>query len=202
MKKILPIILLVLLSTTLLWGQKTFENKKFGFSMQEPKDWIVATNEELKKNLEKFDVTDENLAGMMKTDKGSILLNAFYKYEVAKKAGLIPKIQIDIRPRTTKDFQRFKTSITRSTESFKKYLENYEFIQEPKEIVISGIRSVVFIGKFTMKTQYGQEMKARARVYAIPYKNYFFQVNLVDGQVEEDNSELFDELVKTIKIGN
>ena len=45
-------------------------------------------------------------------------------------------------------------------------------------------------------------MKARARIYSIPYKNYFFQISMVDGQVEEDNSKLFDELVKTIKIGN
>ena len=193
---------MIFISTTLLWGQKTFESKKFGFSMQEPKDWIVTTDEELKKNLEYFDITNENLAAMMKTGKGSIMLTAYYKYEVGRKDGFIPKIQIDVLPRSTKDYQQFKTSITRSAESLKKYLEDYEFIQEPKEITISGTKSVVFIGKFTMRMQSGLEVKVRARVYAIPYRNYFFQVNFVDGQVEEDNSEFFDKLMKTIKIGN
>lgn len=170
--------------------------------MREPENWIVTTNEELKNNLELFDITDEKLSEMAKASKGSILLTAYYKYEISKKQGLIPKIQVDIRPKNTKDFQQFKTSLTRSAESFKKYFEDYEFIQEPKEIIISKVKSVFFIGKFTLKTQDGQEIKVRTRVYAIPYKNYFFQVNLVDGQIEEDNSKLFDELINTIKIGN
>jgi hypothetical protein len=202
MKKILPVILLILISTNVICGQKTFENKKFGFSMREPENWIAANSEEIKKNLEKIEMSDEKFAEMLKTGKSAILLTAYYKYDVKKKEGLIPKVQVDISPNKTKDFQQFKSSITKSAESFKKYFEDHEFIQEPKEIVISGINSVYFIGKFTIKTQYGQEMKVRSRVYAIPYKNYFFQVNLVDGQVEEDNSKLFDELIKTVKIGN
>jgi hypothetical protein len=201
MKKILPLILLILISAAVICGQKTFENKKFGFSMHEPENWMVANSEEIKKNLENFDISEEKLEEMWKTAKGSILLTAYYKYDPEKKAGLIPKIQIDIRPNPTKNFQHFKTSITKSVENFKKYFEAYEFIQEPKEIVVSGINSVFSISKFTIKSMDGQEIKVRARVYAIPYKNYFFQVNLVDGQVEEDNSKLFDELVKTIKIG-
>lgn len=201
MKKFLPIILLILLSATVMWGQKTFENKKFGFSMQEPKGWVIATSEELKENLENFEITDEKLAGMLKTGKQAILLTAYYKYETDEKEGLIPKIQIDILPNKTKDYNHFKTSITRSAENLKKYFDDFEVIQEPTEIEISGIKSIVHIGKFSMKMLDGQILKARARVYAIPYKNYFFQVNMVDGQVEENNSALFDELVKTIKIG-
>lgn len=202
MKKILPLILLILISSAALYGQKTFENKKFGFSMREPENWLVAGNEELKKNLENFDISDEKLEGMLKTAQGTLLLTAYYKYDTEVKEGLIPKIQIDIRPNKTKDFLHFKTSLTKSAENFKKYFEDFEFIQEPKEIVVSGIKSVFFICKFTMKLQDGQQLKVRARVYSIPYKNYFFQVNFTDGQVEEDNSKLFDELVKTIKIGN
>ena len=49
--------------------------------------------------------------------------------------------------------------------------------------------------------QYGEEMKVRSRTYAIPYKNYFFQVNFTDGQIEEDCSTLFEKLLSTIKIG-
>ncbi len=36
---------------------------------------------------------------------------------------------------------------------------------------------------------------------AIPYKDYFFQVNFTDGQNGEDCNKEFDALVKTIRIG-
>lgn len=202
MKKIISVISLFLFSTSMLWGQQTFENKKIGFAMQEPKGWIVASNEELKKNIELLDLSEELLEQAAKTGKSTILLTAYYKYKASKTKGVNPKIQVDIRPKNTKDFQQFKFSITQSAESLKKYFENYEFIEEPNEIEISGIKSIGFVGKFTMKTQNGQELKVRARIYAIPYKSYFFQVNLVDDELGEDNSKLFDELVKTIKIGN
>jgi len=52
-----------------------------------------------------------------------------------------------------------------------------------------------------MKTQFNQILKVRSRAYAIPQKSYFFQINFTDGQIEEDCTKEFDELVKTIKIG-
>lgn len=201
MKKILRITLLILFSASLLWGQKTFDNKKFGFSMQEPKDWIIVGKPELIKNLEKFDLTEAELAKLIKNSRGSIPIIAYIKYDPAKKAGLIPKIQIDVRANNTKNFPQFKTALTQFTQSLKVIFEGFEFIQEPKEIEVAGIKSVMFIGRFTLKTQEGDELKVRSRVLSIPYKNYFFQVNLIDGQIEEDNSELFDEIIKTIKIG-
>lgn len=201
-KKLVSSTFLILFFTGLLFGQKVFENKKFGFSMREPENWIVLTDAELKKNLDKFDITEEKLKGIFQTSRGTILLTAYAKYEATKKAGLIPKVQVDIRPNGTKNFKQFKASLTRSAENIGKLLEDYEFVQSPEEITVSGIRSVVLTTKFSITMQDGQELKVRARVYGIPYKSYFFQVNMVDGQSEEDNSELFDELAKTIKIGS
>jgi hypothetical protein len=202
MKKLSPIILLILLSTTLLWGQKTFENKKFGFSMQAPKNWLVIENSELTKNLEKLDLTEADVANLLKNSKTSISLTAYVKYDFKLKSGLIPKIQIDVRLNKAKNLLQFKTAAIQTANDFKKIFGGFEFIQEPKEIEISGIKSVSFIGKFTLKTQKGAELKVKSRVLAIPYKNYFFQITMVDGQVEENNSKLFDEIIETIKIGN
>ena len=203
MKKTLPIITLILISATLVFGQAVFTNKKIGFSMQEPKNWFVITNEQLKENLQNFEIPEKVLAESAKTSKTTVLLTAYVKYESRKNSELNPKIQIDIRPNPTKDFQKFESSVIRNAEVVGKAFENFEFIQKPSETVVSGIKSMFFIGKFSIKTQgNGRELKVRVRVYAIPYKNYFFQVNFVDGQIEEDNSKLFDELLKTIKIGD
>ena len=200
MKKILFLLILVT-SQISIYGQKTFVNKAYDFQIQEPDKWIEANNSELLKNIEKFELDEENLSKLISNNKGSLLLTSFYKYNPKTHSGLIPTIQINIRLKGGSNFEQFKSVITESSKSFKKYFEDFTYIIEPNEIEISGIRSVYFVGKFTMKTQNGQEMKVRSRTYAIPYKNYFFQLNFTDGQTGEDCNVEFDKLVKTIKIG-
>jgi hypothetical protein len=185
----------------MVYSQKKFENKQYEFEIQEPENWIEASNKVLLKNLEKFDVNEENLNKLISDNKGSLLLNSFYKYDPKTHAGIIPTIQINVRSKGKNDFEQFKSGMTQSANSFKKYFADFEFIKEVTEIEISGIKCVYFIGKFTMKTQNGQELKVRSRTYAIPYKNYFFQLNFTDGQTGEDCTKEFDDLIKTIKIG-
>lgn len=201
MRKIILLVFIITSSLNLVYGQKNFENKEYGFIIQEPKNWIEASNKVLLKNLEKFEVTEENLSKLISDNKGSILLTSFYKYDPKTHAGIIPTIQINLRAKGKSDFEQFKKGMAESATGFKKYFQDFEFINEITEIEISGIKCVYFIGKFTMKTQNGQEMKVRSRTYAIPYKDYFFQLNFTDGQIGEDCTIEFDELVKTIKIG-
>ena len=201
MKKIIFLILIVTSSINLIYSQKKFVNKPYEFEIQEPENWIETSNKELLKNLEKFEVNEENLNKLISNNKGSVLLTSFFKYDPKTHAGIIPTIQINVRLKGKSDFEQFKSGMEQSANSFKKYFADFEFVNEITEIEISGIKCVYFIGKFTMKTQSGQEMKVRSRTYAIPYKNYFFQCNFTDGQFGEDCSKEFDELVKTIKIG-
>jgi len=199
------ILLLVFISTNFMnfvYSQKNFVNKEYEFEIQEPKNWIEASNKVLLKNLEKFEVNEENLNKLISDNKGSILLTSFYKYDPKTHSGIIPTIQINVRSKGKSDFEQFKNGMAQSANGFKKYFEDFEFINEITEIEISGLKCVYFIGKFTMKIQNGQEIKVRSRTYAIPYKNYFFQLNFTDGQFGEDCTKEFDELLRTIKIGN
>ncbi len=202
MRKTILLLFIILNSLNLMYAQKQFENKQYEFKIQEPNNWIEASNKELIKNLEKFDVTEENLTKLISDNKGSILLTSFYKYNPKTHTGIIPTIQVNVRTKGNIDFTQFKNSMTESAKSFKTYFEDFEFIKNVTEIEISGIKSICFIGKFTMKTQDGQELKVRSRTYAIPYKNYFFQVNFTDGPLDEDCTAEFDGLVKTIKVGS
>jgi hypothetical protein len=201
MKKILLLIFIITNSVNFAYSQKKFVNKEYEFEIQEPKNWIEADNKVLLKNLEKFEVNEENLNKLISDNKGSILLTSFYKYDPKTHAGIIPIIQINVRYKGKSDFEQFKSGMAQSATSFKKYFSDFEFLNEVTEIEISGIKCIYFIGKFTMKAQNGQEMKVRSRTYAIPYKSYFFQVNFTDGQIGEDCTKEFDELVKSIKIG-
>src|SRR5690606_48163 len=91
MKKVL--LLFVILTVNLAFSQKRFESAKYGFSIEEPHNWQIANNDEILKNLDKYDLTDEALDELLKKNKGSILLTSFYKYETNKHAGLIPTIK-------------------------------------------------------------------------------------------------------------
>lgn len=201
MKKIILFLFIIINCLNSVEAQQNFKNKEYGFQIQKPNNWIEADNKKLLKNLEKFDLTEENLTKLISDNKGSILLTSFHKYDPKTHPGLIPTIQINVRSKGRSDFKQFKNSLIESTKNFKTIFENFKFVKEVSEIKISGINSLFFIGQFTMKTQDGQDLKVRSRTYAIPYKNYFFQVNFIDGQVREDCTTEFDELLKTIKIG-
>ncbi|MCX6265239.1 MAG: hypothetical protein NTZ47_11985 [Bacteroidetes bacterium] len=183
-------------------GQSIFRSKAYGFEMQSPKNWNEATNAVLMNNLAKLYNSNENLQKILQSNKGSLLLSSFYKYDPQFHPGLIPTIKINVRQKTDVDFGKFMSNITQSAKGFFTIFKDFEYLTAPTEIEISGIKSVYFIGKFTLRTQDGQEMKVRSRTYAIPRKNYFFQVNFMDGQTEEDCKDLFDSLIKTIKINS
>ena len=201
MKKGILTLIIIAFGTLSCFAQKVFENKQYKFAIDEPMNWIQTTNAELLKNLEKMELNDENLTKMITDNKGSILLASFTKYDPKKKAGLIPTIQINVRNKGNSNFEQFKNGMQASAESFKNMFTDFVFEKNLTEIEIDGVKSVCFIGKFTMNTKNGTEMKVRSRTYAIPYKNYFFQINFTDGQVDENCEKEFNELEKSIKIG-
>lgn len=201
MKKAILTILFFTTFTNITYCQKKFVNKEYGFQIQEPKNWMQTSNKEILKNLEKFEISDENLSKFLSDHKGSILLTSFYKYNPKTHAGVVPTIQLNVRAKANKNFESFKNTIIESAKGLKIYFPDFEYIKEPTEIQISGIKSIYFISKFSMVTQKGQLMNVRSRTYAIPYKNYFFQVNFADDEMDEDCNPEFDQLVKTIKIG-
>lgn len=201
MKKLIFITLVLsLVSVNNGKAQEVFKQDKYGISIEKPAEWLEADNKQLLKNLEKFELDDQKLEKLIKDNNGSILLTSFYKYNPQTHAGLIPTIQLNVRLNPTRNFEEFKSSMVQSANSFKQYFSDFRFETEPKVIEVDGIKSIYFVGNFTMNTQSGEPMKVRSRTYAIPKDDYFFQLNFTDGTVKEDSSELFDNLVKTVKI--
>lgn len=200
MKNFLFLTLLLFCSAGLL-GQATFENKQYGFLMTQPENWIQADNRALLQNLEKVDLKEEELKKLISDHNGSLLLTSFYKYNPQTHAGLIPTIQVNVRANTTRNFAEFTSLINQSANSFKQYFPDFAFDTAPKVVEIGGVKSIYFVGRFSIQTQNGESLKVRSRTFAIPHGNYFFQLNFTDGQVTEDNSRLFDSLAKSVRIG-
>ncbi|OIQ16898.1 MAG: hypothetical protein BM557_09105 [Flavobacterium sp. MedPE-SWcel] len=198
MKQLLSFFLL--LSITTSFAQKRFENKTFGFTIEEPLGWIWGNNDDLARNLEKLDIDEEKLVKIIKEHEGSVLLLSLYKYDPQTYEGLVPAIQVNVRERNNEDFHEFKSNIIRSARSFHGLYDDFEFMEEPKDIKISHIKSIYFVTKFTMRAENGLTYRVRSRIYVIPWKHYYFQINMTDDLMGEDCSREFLHLVKSIKI--
>ncbi|RAR70674.1 hypothetical protein [Flavobacterium aciduliphilum] len=198
MKRIL--LLLFILCSINSIGQTFFENKQFGISMQNPTNWNVSDNQLLLKNLEKLDFSNEVTAELIKANKGMIVLASFYKYDINNHIGLIPTITINVRINQTKNFEDFKTFQKESSKGLKKYLDDFEYIIEPKEIQLSNRKGMEYRCKYSMKTKDGEILKIKSLNYFIPIGKYYLCFNFIDGLEKDDCTKEFEELIKTIKI--
>ena len=182
--------------------QKTFTSSEFGFTMLEPSGWVLAEKRFLDESLEQMDLSDATLEKLLKDE--DVLLFAYTKYVPNSRPGLNPKIEARVVSNGVNrslSFEEFRPAIVRAFQTLKSDLQAYAYLQEPTPIDVTGATGVYQISKFKMRTKERTEYYVRSRTYAIPYKTYFFQISFVDEVGGEDCSAVFDELVKSIKIG-
>jgi hypothetical protein len=196
MKKILSAILLLCIAAT-AFAQKTYHNKAFGITIQIPQTWwednrngIPADNE----------IPDSERTKML-ADSRSVFLTLFYDRETVKEGGnYIPKMQFNVAGYYEKGIDALKKATIANAEKLKKFQPDFTYIESPKEITISGIKSMYYIAEYSMLIN-GKPAMIRTHTYIIPYKNYIFHLNFTDEKNGKDRSKEFKEAVKTIKIG-
>lgn len=168
--------------------------------MQEPTDWIPQARSNLVENIKSLDDA-EKIDALLKNHQGDIAVRSFLRYDPSIVAGSIPTVNVNVRRKSTNDFAVFKRELIGSFGLVKKTVDDFVFLSTPTEVEISGIRSLHMVITYSLKREDGQILKPRTRIYAIPIKGYFIQVNLIDGQTDNDCTKTFDQLLKTIKIG-
>ncbi|TRW25693.1 hypothetical protein FMM05_05585 [Flavobacterium zepuense] len=199
MKNILLLCLLLVGTHTAL-AQKTFNSKAYGFSILKPERWIEITSESIQKNLEKAGAGQKKLDELLKQEKNGVLVTSYYKYPIKAHKGIIPTVKVTLRTNPFTNFEAFKAAVT-NTSDLKKMFPDLEIIDAPQVVTVGGVKGLYFSCKFTLDLKNGTVMKIRSRSYSLPYKNKFYQINLQDGQTEEDCTALFNALIKSIKIG-
>lgn len=197
--KTLTFLVLLVAGLTNLASCQNVESKKYAFSMQDPKGWHSIDKKGLNSNLKKFEFTEAEIEQLLKEQNANILIAAYYKYDPKITPGIIPTIQINARPNRTRDFEAFKLAIIRSIDSFKKSLDEFNLIEEPREVIVGGVRAILVHGTFVMKTPDGRKFSVRSRTYSVPQSGNFVQMNFTDNPDKEDCTAEFDELIKTIE---
>ncbi len=180
-----------------------FTSTEFGFSMLEPQGWTLTEKRVLDENVKQLDLS--TAAMDRRATEDDILLFAFTKYVPNSRRGLNPKIEARVIAtglQRSLSFEEFQPAIIRAFQTLSGNHKSYYYLLEPTPIEVFGGKGVYQISRFTMRTKDRTEYYVRSRTYAIPYKTYYFQISFVDEVGGEDCSPLFEELVKSIKIGN
>jgi hypothetical protein len=195
------LLLIVLIgSFSLLFGQEFYESKQFGIKISTPKGWILATDEDLENNLKKIDFNGEQLKKVLESKKGVMTLCSYYKYKTDSVAGLIPTVKITIRNNPTTDFSDFKEMMTNSVDRMKTVFQHFEMIDSFKEIKLSAFNSLFCSFRYSVSLANGDTMKVRSKYYMIPKDKYFISISLMDNETNEDCSNVFDPMINSLAL--
>ncbi|KAF2515906.1 hypothetical protein EYY60_01945 [Flavobacterium zhairuonense] len=191
--------LVFLLFTSNFYAQGKLDIKRIGFSIDIPKNWLATSNEEVLKNINNYDFTDKQIEQLFKADNSSVNLATFVKYDQKKYTGIIPTIKIRTREIKTNNISEFLNQVKQSNEAVKKTLNDFKYIDSPSVIEISGKKVIKFSVQFNLK-QGDNIFNISSRSYYIPKDGYYISLNFIEEIGKEDNSLLFENLIKTISL--
>src|SRR5690606_10053815 len=193
------IIILLLFIYNLCSAQTIFKNERLGFSIDQPKKWIIAEEGETVQNLKDHIKLDKaTLKKLIDTHKGTYQVVTFFKYPINSKHGVIPTIKIVLKNNGTASFEDFKKSIERSYTGIKDIFPDFRFTEQPTVKYVDDKKCVFAACDYTLTAHNGQE-KVKLTVYAVPVNDSFYQITLMDSE-KEDNSIIFEEISRSIRI--
>jgi len=193
------IIILLLFVYNLCSAQTTFKDERLGFSIQQPKKWIVAKEDETGQNLKEHIKLDKaTLKKLIDTHKGTYQVVTFFKYPINSKHGVIPTIKIVLKNNGTASFEDFKKSIERSYTGIKDIFPDFRFTEQPTVKYVDDKKCVFAACDYTLTAHNGLE-KVKVTVYTVPVNDSFYQITLMDSE-KEDNSIIFEEISRSIRI--
>ena len=198
MKNVLFLVLLFVANVT--FSQDVFTNKSIGFTIQQPPTWIKAIEGQDLENLKSNTKLDKNaLNKLLEESKGTIQVVSFYKYPIDATFGMIPTIKVNFKSNPHKNFPDFRKSIEESFSGIKTLFPDFKYTSKPTEGVIDGKKCFIASFMYTVKSKEGNT-KVKTIQYAIPVKDKFYQITLIDTENDNINIELFEKIITTIKI--
>ena len=188
-----------LLIASNLFSQERFEFNRIGFGIDVPTNWIAMKDEEVYKNLNLYDFTEEQLAKLLKADNASLTLCTYVKYDPKTVSGIIPTVKIRTKNCTITDKNEFLKFVKMMNDPAKMPLDDFRFSEQPTLTTIANHEAVRFAVQFTLKNA-EKEYHIVSNSYYILRDGYFISLNFLEEIGKEDNTALFENLVKSVQI--
>ena len=197
MKKI-AFLLITLSIFQLSCNSSTEKDNIKSISIPTPNDWKNQTDFEINKNLNSFKLTDKELTSLIESNKGSIPVLVYMKYNPTEFAGPIPTIQVNLRPDQTKSLSELEKTLKSSIIQMSSYFQNFKIITPLQETEIGGLKGFMFMSQFDMNGNSGENWTIRSWSYVIQSGNYFYQINFSD-TANEDSKKVYDKVLTQIR---
>ena len=190
--------LLVLFAFANCFSQSTRADAS-DLSFEMPTGWFEIGADERIANLKKYEFSREQLSRLLANEKKSEVIAVFYRDDPKTTPGIIPTIQITLRPKPRNmPFERFKNDLT-NVDALGKMLDDFSLIGEVQSAEVSGIRSVLFEARFTLG-HHAQKYTVKARTYAIPRDDHFIQISMSGEDNEDWTEQEFAKFIESFKL--
>lgn len=193
------ILCLILLASFFGNTQEVFEIKSLGFSMLSPTNWDMIENEEILKNLNLYEFTEDQKSRLILSSASAIDLVTYTKYNPLEYEGIIPTIKVRSRKVTATSVSEFLDFVDASNTQASKTLTNFKYKSKPEIITLSNKQVIRFISTFSLLAK-GQEYKIISCSYYILKEGYYLSINFIEEENKENNQEMFNQLINSIKL--
>lgn len=197
MSKYLSFVIVFVLSSP-LFAQKSLELKQFGFSMNEPENWFKNQNDEVWKNINRFDLTEQEREAMFKSLNSASNFIAYYKYDPLQTRGIIPTVNVTVRNTKVTTQDKFGLYLVKVNEHMKGVVQNL-VASTPEIIKIGNLTAWLIQSSYDWKDPTGKEVRLNNKTVYLYRDTYYISLALVEEIGKENNNAVFDEILSSIE---
>jgi hypothetical protein len=194
----LSILLTLIFVPKSVFSQEKIELKDLGFSINYPKDWIAFNKSEVIPNIKNYDFNKDVIEAFSKQVNKSVEFITLSKYEPGKYNGIIPTIKIRVEKNTSKNIVELQKALDLGIK-LNETLPNMHFVEKSNIVIINGNQIIRTIIGYTLKNN-DVEYHIKSFKILIPIEKYYISLNFIEEEKKEDNSQLYEELIKSIQI--
>jgi hypothetical protein len=197
MKKFLILFLFVLGSNA--FAQERYAINAFGFSVVPPEGWFVTELGGARENLDKFDLSDEQRNAILKDYAAISGFAAFYKYDPKKYAGIIPTVNVVIKPIKNLSYEGFKKLLDSAEGQYGKFLENYKTVSI-KPLTLPGGKAWEMQSTYEFKNPAGEKVFLKSTATFFYCGTYYVNLNYIEEVGKEDNATVYNAMLQTVTV--
>ena len=151
---------------------------RYGVSFRAPSGWFLPEHEKIAENIRKLDSEKEDIRSIMASNRGSIVVATYSRYNPRGRAGLIPTINVLGKPNPHNTLDVFRDMIEASAQSMGSVLRNDVLKVAPTQRNLNGRRVINFTAEYDLSTEEGGNYRVWSTTYAIPCRDIFLQVSM------------------------
>lgn len=176
-----------------------FKNPTVGFQITKPADWNYITAVRNMENIKSMKLTDEEFqAAMQKYATAPLVAIAKYPepYDDVN-----PSFKVNIKPYGDLKGIGPKEIIRLVLPQLQNAFKDFELVQLPTEVSVSGITSAYARMNYTMEISNGRTFPTTSELWIVPHGDYFFMIGAGTRQDEKTgNRDEIQEILRTVKI--